>query len=50
LEFGQVKEFARLKAHVQQQDEWLDKYWKHITDNHTLMNEMKSVLEKAGLW
>ena len=41
---------ARLKSRVQLQEKWLDKYHKYREDSVDLLNEMKSVLEKNGLW
>lgn len=50
LETGMAQEIARLKSRVQLQEEWLDKYHKYREDSVDLLNEMKSVLEKNGLW
>ena len=50
LETGTAQEIARLKSRVQLQEEWLDKYHKYREDSVDLLNEMKSVLEKNGLW
>lgn len=50
LKFTQAQEIANLKARVQQQDEWLNKYHKYREGSAELLENMKSVLEENGLW